>query len=169
MIRAPEALNARHDVSSFACGEPSLDQWLVRRALPNQVAGASRTYVVTEGGETENGKVVGYYCLATGAVFLAAATGRVRRNMPDPVPVMILGRLAVALSRQGRGLGTDLLRDAVLRTLQVADIVGCRALLVHALHEKAAAFYENAGFRPSPVDPVVFMIRLDDARMLYGG
>ncbi len=79
---------------------------------------------------------------------------------------MVLGRLAVAVSHQGRGLGMDLLRDAVLRTLQVADIAGCRALLVHALHERAAAFYAAAGFQPSPIDPLIYMLRLDDAQ--YG-
>lgn len=161
MIRPPEPLNTGHDVSSFICGEPSLDHWLLRRALANQSAGASKTYVIAEGDV-----VVGYYCLATGAVAQVVATGRVRRNMPEPVPVMVLGRLAVAVSHQGRGLGMDLLRDAVLRTLQVADIAGCRALLVHALHERAAAFYAAAGFQPSPIDPLIYMLRLDDAQ--YG-
>lgn len=163
MIRPPEPLAAGHDVSSFTCGEPSLDQWLSRRAMANQIAGASKTYVIAE-----DGIVVGYYCLATGAVAQTIATGKVKRNMPDPVPVMILGRLAVALSHQGRGLGMDLLRDAVLRTLQVADIVGCRALLVHALHEKAAEFYDAAGFQPSPMDPLVYMLRLTDAKEALG-
>lgn len=159
MIRPPEPLTTGHDLSSFACGEPSLDQWLLRRAMANQVAGASKTYVIAE-----NETVVGYYCLSTGAIAQSVATGRVKRNMPDPVPVMILGRLAIALSHQGRGLGTDILRDAVLRTLQVADIVGCRALLVNALHEKAAKFYAAAGFQPSPITPLIYMLRLDDAR-----
>ena len=159
MIGSPEPLSAQHDLSSFTCGEPCLDQWLLRRAMTNQTAGASRTYVIVE-----NEKIIGYYCLATGAVAQAFATGRVRRNMPDPVPVMVLGRLAVNVSHQGRGLGMALLRDAILRTLQAADIAGCRALLVHALHEKAAAFYASAGFQPSPVDPLVYMLRLDDAK-----
>lgn len=159
MIAAPVPLTAEHDLSSFACGEPSLDHWLRRRAMTNQISGASRTYVIAG-----DGGVAGYYCLSAGSVGLSAAIGRVRRNMPDPVPVMVLGRLAVAIPHQGRGLGTGLLRDAVLRTLQAGDIVGCRALLVRALHEKAAQFYENAGFQPSPVDPLVYMILLDDAR-----
>jgi GNAT superfamily N-acetyltransferase len=163
MIRPPESLNTGHDLSAFTCGEPSLDQWLLRRAITNQIAGASKTYVITE-----DGSVVGYYCLATGAVAQAIATGRVKRNMLEPVPVMILGRLAIALSHQGRGLGMDLLRDAVLRTLQVADIVGCRALLAHALHEKAARFYDAAGFKPSPVEPLIYMVRLADIRETLG-
>lgn len=159
MIAAPAPLTAEHEVSSFACGESTLDYWLHRRAMTNQASGASRTYVIAEGAE-----VVGYYCLSTGSIVLSAAVGRVRRNMPDPVPIMLLGRLAVAVSHQGRGLGTALLRDAVLRTLQAADIVGCRALLVRALHKKAAVFYENAGFQSSPIDPLVYMILLDDAK-----
>ncbi len=163
MTHPPEPLNAGHDLSSFTCGEPSLDQWLLRRAMTNQIAGASKTYVIAE-----DGAVVGYYCLATGAVTQAIAAGRVKRNMPDPVPVMILGRLAVAISRQKRGLGMDLLRDAVLRTFQVADIVGCRALLVYALHEKAAKFYDAAGFQPSPIDPLIYILRLADARESRG-
>jgi len=163
MIHPPEPLNTGHDLSSFTCGEPSLDQWLLRRAMTNQVAGASKTYVIAD-----DEVVAGYYCLATGAVAQAIATGRIKRNMPDPVPVMILGRLAIALSHQGRGLGMDLLRDAVLRTLQVADIAGCRALLVHALHENAAKFYDAAGFQPSPVDPLIYMVRLADIREALG-
>lgn len=159
MILPPEPLNTGHNLQSFTCGEPLLDQWLLRRAIANQVADASRTYVITEDGE-----VVGYYCLAAGAVSLAVATGKVRRNMPDPVPVMILGRLAVATSHQGRGLGMDLLRDSILRTLQAADVVGCRAILVHAIHESAAKFYSSAGFQPSPIDPLIYMLRLADAR-----
>ena len=159
MIHPPEPLNAIHDLSSFTCGEPSLDQWLTRHAMTNQNAGASKTYVITE-----DGAAVGYYCLATGSVTQAVATGRVKRNMPDPVPVMILGRLAVAASHHGRGLGKDLLKDAILRTLEVADIVGCRALLVHALHEKAASFYNAAGFQPSLIEPLTYMLRLADAK-----
>lgn len=161
MISAPAPLTAAHDLSVFTCGEPGLDCWVRRRAMTNQATGASRTYVVTE---DEN--VVGCYCLSAGSIVLSAATGRVRRNMPDPVPAMILGRLAVATSHQGRGLGFALLRDAVLRTLQAADIVGCRVLLVRALHKKVATFYKSAGFQPSPVDPLVYMILLNDAKKI---
>lgn len=160
MIRPPEPLTAEHELSAFQSGEPVPDEWLRKRALANQDGGASRTYVITEDGTT----VVGYYALAVGAVMAQEAVGRVRRNMPDPIPVMVLGRLAVAESHQGRGLGADLLRDAVLRTLQAAEIAGIRALLVHALHERAARFYERWGFHPSPIRPLTYMITLADAR-----
>jgi GNAT superfamily N-acetyltransferase len=163
-IRAPERLEADHDLAAFASGTPALDEWLRRRALPNQESGASRTYVVCAGR-----RVVGYYALAAGAVAQAEATGRTRRNMPDPVPVMVIGRLAVDSGFQGRGLGRALLRDAVLRTLQAADIAGIRAILVHAISEDAKRFYERCGFAASPVDPMTLMITLRDAeRALIG-
>jgi len=159
MISAPEPLGAKHELAAFRCGVPSLDDWLRRRALANQESGASRTYVIAE-----NARVIGYYALATGAVATAEATGKVRRNMPDPIPVMVLARLAVDQTWQGRGLGLDLLRDAVLRTLQAADIAGIRALLVHALTEQAGRFYERAGFQPSPLRPLTYMLLLSTAR-----
>lgn len=155
----PLLLDETHDASVFCCGETDLDVWLQRRALANQRSGASRTYVVTAGG-----RVAGYYALAAGAVAAALATGRARRNMPDPIPVMVLGRLAVDVASQGRGLGLDLLRDAVLRSLGAADIVGIRALVVHALHERAARFYVRAGFTPTPLRPTTLMLVLADAR-----
>jgi len=158
-ISAPEKLTPHHATAAFACGEPALDDWLRRRALRNQDSGASRTFVVCRGGQ-----VVGYYALAAGAVAQAAATTRTRRNMPDPIPVMVLGRLAVDQTCQGAGLGRALLRDAVLRTLQAADLAGIRAILVHALSEDARLFYERCGFQPSPFDPLTLMITLNDAR-----
>lgn len=163
-MTAPEPLGPGHDLSDFSCGQPSLDEWLRRRALANQASGASRTYVVCSAE-----RVIGYYALAAGAVAVCEATGRVRREMPDPIPVMVLGRLAVDRRRQGRGLGLDLLRDAVLRTLKAAEIVGVRALLVHALDERAAHFYLRAGFSPSPLRPLTLMLRLADARGLPTG
>ncbi len=159
MIHAPEPLGEAHDLVSFQSGEPSLDDWLRRRALLNQRTGASRIYVITDGT-----RVVGYYALATGAVVASDAPGKVRRNMPDPIPVMILGRLAVDQLWHGRGLGYDLLQDAVLRTLQAAEIAGIRALLAHALSEQAARFYEHAGFVQSPVRRMTYMLLLKDAR-----
>ena len=164
-ISAPEKLEPNHDLSSFDSGTPVLDDWLRRRALPNQESGASRTYVVCA-----ERRVVGYYALAAGAVAQAEATGRTRRNMPDPVPVMVIGRLAIDSSYQGRGLGRALLRDAVLRTMQAADIAGIRAVLVNAISEEAKRFYERCGFQPSPVDPMTLMITMRDAgQALTGG
>jgi GNAT superfamily N-acetyltransferase len=164
-VSAPEKLEPDHDLSSFDSGTPILDDWLRRRALPIQESGASRTYVVCAGS-----RVVGYYALAAGAIAQGEATGRTRRNMPDPVPVMVIGRLAVHLEHQGRGLGRAVLRDAVLRTLQAADIAGIRAILVHAISADAKRFYERCGFQPSPADPMTLMITMRDARQaLIGG
>ena len=123
--------------------------------LDEQVTGASRTYVVRAGE-----RVTAYYSLAVGAAGHELLPGRIKRNMPDPVPVMILGRLAVDKAFQGRGLGTGLLRDAVLRTAQVAEVAGIRALLVHAISDAAKRFYEGFGFIPSPADPMTVMITL---------
>src|SRR5580700_6209389 len=120
-ISPPEHLTSAHDISTFDCGVPDLDDWLKKRALANEESRASRTYVVCSAG-----KVVGYYALASGGVALTKAPGRIRRNMPDPLPVMIVGRLAVDQSCQGRNIGRSLLRDAVLRTLQAAEIGGIR-------------------------------------------
>lgn len=158
-ISAPEKLSAEHDLTRFDSGEPILDEWLRRRALQNEASGASRTYVVRAGVK----RVVGYYSLAVGAVTHAESPGRVRRNMPDPVPVMVLGRLAVDKDFQGRHIGAGLLLDAVLRTVQAAQIVGIRAILVHAISEPAKRFYEGFGFVSSPVDPLTVMITIAEA------
>ena len=163
-VSAPEKLRPDHDLSSFVSGTPALDDWLRRRALPNQESGASRTYVIRAGG-----RVVGYHALAAGAVARAEATRRTGRTMPDPVPVMVIGRLAIDSSYQGRGLGRALLRDAVLRTMQAADIAGIRAVLVHAISEDARRFYERCGFRPSPLDPMTLMITMRDAKQALIG
>ena len=157
-IGAPETLGTDHDLSPFGSGTPVLDDWLRRWALRNQEAGASRTYVICAGK-----RVVGYYALAVGALAQAEATGRTPRNLPDPAPVMVLGRLAIDAAFQGRGLGRALLRDAVLRTVQAADIAGIRAILVHAISEGARQFYQRCGFQPSPVDSMTLMITLRDA------
>ena len=155
-LSAPEPLSAEHDLGAFECGEASLDDWLKRRALANQLSGASRTFVVLD----ENRFVVGYYALAAGAVAREGATGAVRRNMPDPIPVLVLGRLAVARRAQGRKLGAALLQDAVFRAMSVAENAGVRALLVHALDERAKAFYEHYGFQQSRLDPMTLMLRV---------
>ena len=162
-ISAPEHLTPAHDLTAFDSGIPALDDWLKRRALANEEAGGSRTYVVCAGG-----RVVGYYALATGGVVQEAATGRVRRNMPDPVPVMVLGRLAVDRAYQDRGLGAGLLRDAILRILQAAQLGGIRAILVHAISAEAKRFYERHGFVESPVDPMTLMITVADAKRALG-
>jgi GNAT superfamily N-acetyltransferase len=161
-LREPEKLDAEHDVSAFDCGEPVLNDWLRRRALQNQQSGASNTYVISDGI-----RVVGYYSLAAGSVARETAPGRVRRNVPDPVPVVVLGRLAVDLAFQHQGLGRALLRDAVLRSLQAAYIIGVRAILVHALSEQAKGFYESCGFVPSPVNPLTLMVTVAEAKRAF--
>ena len=155
VLEAPTLLRADHLVGAFDCGEPSLDDWLKRRALVNQSSGASRTFVVAD----EEKTVRGFYALAAGAVDHATAASAIRRNMPDPVPVMVLGRLAVH-SFHGKGLGADLLQDAILRTLRLAEEVGIRALVVHALHDRASAFYRHHGFSESGIDPLILMLRI---------
>ncbi|HYL73933.1 MAG TPA: GNAT family N-acetyltransferase [Bryobacteraceae bacterium] len=154
----PERLSAEHNISEFDCGEMPLDEWLRRRARQNESSGASRTYVVCV-----ESKGVGYYTLAAGAVTHAEAPGRIRRNMPDPIPVMILGRLAVDQTCHGQGIGAGLLRDAIQRTVQAAEIAGIRAILVHAISEAAKRFYEKHGFIASPVDPLTVMITVTEA------
>ena len=162
-VVAPEPLKDAHDLSAFDSGEAVLDDWLRRRARSNEESGAARTYVVCAGG-----RVVGYYALATGAVALEDAIGRVRRNMPDPIPVMILARLAVDHRYHGHGIGRGLLKDAIVRTAQAARIGGIRAILVHAISEDAKRFYERYGFRESPIDPMMLMIRVSEAVRTIG-
>ena len=157
-VTPPEPITASHLTESFACGIPVLDEWLKRRALKNKVSGASRTFVVCQ-----DRKVIGYYVLATGSIEHRGAPGKIRRNMPNPIPVMVLGRLAVDQPWQGAGLGRGLLKDAVLRTLSVSQQAGVRALLVHALSDEAKHFYIHNGFLESPLDPMTLMIALQDA------
>ncbi len=137
-----------------------LDDWLKRRALANQSSGASRTFVVAD----QDGRVCGYYAMAAGAVSHQLATRGVRRNMPDPVPVMVLARLAVDRSTQGQRLGASLLQDAVNRAVAVSHNAGVRALLVHALHEKAKQFYEHYGFQPSLTHSMTLMLCLSSVK-----
>lgn len=158
-LYAPEPLSSSHRVDSFACGEALLDEWLKRRALGNQTSGASRTFVVT----AVEREVMGYYALAAGAVAHNNATRSIRQNMPDPIPVMVLARLAVDTRAQGMSLGAALLRDALERCVLVSQNTGVRALLVHSLNERARQFYEYYGFRVSPAHPITLMLRLNFA------
>lgn len=158
-LRPPEPIADRHDLADFASGVASLDDWLKRRARANQASGASRTFVLCE-----SEAVIGYYALASGAVALAQAPGRLRRNMPEPVPVAVLARLAVQANFQGRGLGSALFRDAVMRVLNAAEAIGIRGLLVHALSEDAKSFYLRQGLEASPLDPMTLMATLGDLR-----
>jgi len=156
-LSPPQPLAASHILDEFTCGEAPLDEWLKRRALTNQVSGASRTFVVIDPDQ----RVLGYYAMAAGAVSHQAATGAVRRNMPDPVPVMVLARLAVDRRAQGLKLGGALLQGAVNRAVAVSHDVGVRAVLVHALHDRAKQFYEHYGFQASPLHSMMLMLRLN--------
>ena len=160
-LSRPEPLAETHDLNDFFSGVSSLDDWLKRRARPNQVSGASRTFILAE-----ERRVIGYYALASGAVTIADSTGRFRRNMPDPIPVAVLGRLAIDRSQQGRGLGRALFRDCALRVAHAADAIGIRGILVHAISEQAKAFYLALGFDPSPSEPMTLMVTLADIREL---
>ena len=159
-LLAPVLLHEQHQTEQFFCGVESLDVWLKRRAFKNQIQGASRTYVACQGN-----RVVAYYAIASGAVTCNEATGRLRRNMPDPIPVVVLGRLGVDSSLHGQGLGRSLVRDAALRILQAADVIGIRGMTVQALSDDARIFYEHMGFEPSPLDPNLLMITLADLKM----
>lgn len=162
-LQAPVPLADHHDVEAFASGAPTLDAWIRRKARANQASGASRTYVLCRGD-----RVVGFYALAVGSVSHDHSPRKLRQNMPDPAPVIVLGRLAVDASEHGNGLGRALLRDAVLRVAAAAREVGVAAMLVHALNDRAKAFYVAAGFEPSPVDPMVLILRIKDINALIG-
>ena len=161
MLGAPEPLTADHALGGFSCGVASLDDWLRRRALQNQASGATRTFVACDGGA---GRVVAYYALAASAVAADATPGRFRRNMPDPVPVVVLARLAIAQSHQSRGLGRSLFQDAAHRVIQAADGIGIRGLLVHAISEEAKAFYLRLGLASSPIEPMTLMVTVADLK-----
>lgn len=158
-LSAPEVLARHHQTAEFISGVVSLDDWLKRRAQSNQANGASRTFVACDGE-----RVIAYYALASGAVNIVTAPGRFRRNMPDPVPVVVLGRLAVDRSYQGRGIGRALFRDAAMRVLHAADAIGIRGIIVHAISEDAKAFYMALGFDPSPLEAMTLMVTLTDLR-----
>jgi len=163
-ISSPCPIASTHDVTSFDCGDITLNDWLQRRAIKNENVGASRTFVVCKGNT-----VIGYYALAVGAIAREATSGKVRRNMPDPIPVVVLGRLAVDANWHGKRIGIGMLKDAIQRTIIVAEQAGIRALLVHALTEKARSFYQHWGFQASPSNDMTLMITLDEARNAMAG
>jgi len=163
---APESIQDYHQLESFCSGEPSLDNWLQQRALKNEILGASRTFVVSiieEEGNTAGNKkvVVGFYALSAGSVAHSQVSSKTKRNMPNPLPVLVLGRLAVDNQSQGYGLGASLLQDAVLRSKAAAKYIGAKALLVHALSEEAKSFYEKFGFQASPIDNRTLLLLLN--------
>lgn len=155
----PRPISEDDDTSSFDSGEPSLDEYLRKRALANHVQGASRCFVTNR-----DGRIIGYYALAAASVQHHDVTGKMRRSMPDPVPVILLSRLAVDRKEQGSGVGRHLLRDAILRSVEASENIGARAMLVHALNDTARDFYANFDFEPSPTEPLHLLLLMKDAR-----
>ncbi len=160
----PRPIAQDDDTSQFSCGDVTLDHWLRRYALMNHVGGGARTYVTTQGRH-----VVGYYALAATSIHRADATARAAHGMPQPVPAVLLGRLAVSQQEQGHGLGRFLVRDAIIRTLNAAEIVGVRVLLVHTASDDVRRFYLRLDFEPSPTDALHLMLLLKDVRASMGG
>lgn len=161
-FRDSEPLNASHNTEDFDCGVESLNRWLEKYAAQAATAGSARTFVVHD---NEQGRIVGFHALSAASVTHAEATLRAARGMPGhPIPATLLARLGVDRTAQGRGIGTWLLRDAMLRTLSAAESVGIRVLLVHAVDEQARTFYERHGFEPSPTDPLNLQMLIKDVR-----
>jgi GNAT superfamily N-acetyltransferase len=164
-LAAVEKLNASHELDAFDCGKEALNRFLQRYAFSNQKAGSAQTYVVCRGER----RVLGYYSLAAGAAEHADTPGRVSKGLArHPILVMLLARLAVDKTEQGRGLGSALLKDALLRTAQAAEIAGIRALLVHAKDDEARAWYEGFDFEPGPGNPYQLFLLMKDLRALIG-
>ena len=158
-LSSPEPLRDDHHIDAFDSGEPVLDDWLRRRARANQASSASRTYVVCEGRH-----VVAWYALASGAIAQTGVPGRFRRNMPDPIPVVVLARLAVDRHYQGRGIGRALFRDAARRVAHAADTIGIRGIVVHAISAEARKVYIALGFEPYPAEAMTLVVTLRDIR-----
>ena len=161
-LKAPELIQDEHDASSFDSGKPILDDWLRRKAYKAD-GWSARTFVVCDGRE-----VVGYYCLNTGGIFRGELpTAKLRRNLPQSVPVVLIGRLAVDQQYRGRGIGSGLLGDAVRRALTVHREIGFRAILVHALDDGAVAFYAKYDFVPCAVDPRTMILPIESALKVF--
>lgn len=159
-LSRPEPLGADHQLEGFDCGKPALDDWLLRHARQAQGSGSAKTFVVADGV-----RVAGYFSLTVGQVDTLDAPERIRKGMGQyPVPVVILARLAVSRQDQGHGIGLGLLRDAIRRTMLIAEQAGIRAMLTHPIDEEAAKFYARFGFIASPLSAQQLLLLLKDAR-----
>jgi predicted N-acetyltransferase YhbS len=158
-LSAPVPLAEQHELESFHSGEASLDEWLKKRARANQSGGASRVFVSCEGN-----RAAGYYALSSASIATKIVPGRFRRNMPDPIPVVLLGRLAVDKRWQGQGIGRSLFRDAAMRVSQAADLIGVRGIIVHAISDDARKFYLALGFTECAGVPMTLVVTLQDIR-----
>jgi GNAT superfamily N-acetyltransferase len=161
----PRPIAAADDVDKFDCGEPDLNEWLRKRALANHTTGATRTFVTTPSGED---RVVGYYALAAAGVKRSDVPKGIGNGQPSMIPVILLARLGVDQNHQGLGLGAQLLRDAIARTVSTSEQVGVRAMLVHAMHDRARDFYVHFEFEASPTDPLHLYLLMQDARAAMG-
>lgn len=157
----PTPISAEYDFGDFDSGEQSLDEWLKKRALKNQASGGSRCFILCN-----EKKVIGYYSLSAGAINQQSAPKAMRRNMPDPLPVLLLGRLAIDKNYHNKGLGSALLRDAMIRAVSVASDAGVFAILVHALSEQAKRFYMSRGFVESLLQPMTLIMTLKTAQSI---
>ena len=153
----PALLGPDHQLEGFDCGADALNRWLINKARHNQSEGGSRTWVVTS-----DQHVAAFYSSSTAVILRSEATKRAARNQPDPLPALLLGRLAVDTKHQGHGLGAALLKHFLLKSLEVAELTGVRALLVHAKDDAAASFYRRYGFEPSPIDDLTLMLLVKD-------
>lgn len=160
-ISAPTLLTPEHNISSFTCGRGDLDEWLIKKALKNQKRGNVRVYVVTN---QDNHQVIGFYAIAMGSVQRERSIGGLRRNSPNPIPMVILGRLGVHVDFHHLGVGAGLLKDCVRRSVQAMDVIGGAGILVHAIDDSAKAFYEKFGFTESHIDPLTLMAKISDIK-----
>jgi GNAT superfamily N-acetyltransferase len=160
-LTPPAPITSFHELADFDSGELSLDEWLKKRAFKNHATGASRCFVLCAGAS-----VIGYYSLSAGAISHEAAPKAMRRNMPDPLPVILLGRLAVDRRYHNQGLGQSLLRDAMLRAVNVAGDAGVFAILLHAISDQAKRFYLSRGFVESPLQPMTLLMTLETVRSI---
>ena len=157
-IKAPELLTDEHVLDVFSCGKPELDDWLIKKALKNHKRNNTRVFVVCD----DNNKVIGYYAIAMGSVQRESALSSLKRNSPNPIPMVVLARLAVDEGYKGRGIGVGLLKDCVLRSVHAMNVVGGAGIFVHALDDEAKAFYKRFGFNESPIDAMTLMARVID-------
>lgn len=156
ILTAPALLSDNHNVDNFDCGELTLNEWLKKRAAKNNVADASRCFIISN----TNNEVVGYYSLSAGAINRELAPKAMRRNMPDSLPVLVLGRLAINKNYHNKGLGSALLRDAMIRSVNIAQDAGVFAILIHSLSDKAKQFYISRSFVESPLQPMTLFMTL---------
>lgn len=160
-LSSPTPVSPDHELDDFDSGELSLDEWLKKQAHKNQLSGASHCFVISNGKQ-----VIGYYCLSAGAISHESAPKKMRRNMPNPLPVLVLGRLAIDQHFHNQGLGSALLRDAMIRAVSAGGETGVFAILVHALSEQAKRFYLSSGFVESPIQPMTLLMTLETIRQI---